>query len=78
MFHKWISTDTEEHVQCLTCGGMWVDSDPESVSSSIVAQDGEYASPCNGATDNCHHYTGECPESECKLDPECNCLFCHS
>lgn len=70
--HHFISAD-ENLVSCLVCGGLWQDT-PE----GAVAIDGEYAVRCTGNTSSCHHYSGECPEDECKLNQDCNCLFCNS
>jgi hypothetical protein len=81
-FHKWVSTDTQEHDKCLVCGGMWVAGDSEHYSIS-----GEYAVTCSGNTTQCHHYQGddECwrcfndsTDLVCERDAECNCLFCDS
>lgn len=72
-FHKWVSTDTQEHDACLTCGGMWVSGETAHYSAR-----GEYAVNCSGNTTQCQHYSGECPEEVCALDVECNCLFCDS
>jgi hypothetical protein len=70
-FHKWVGTDSEEHSQCLTCGGLW-----EQGEETHLSARGEWASNCSGNTSQCHHYGGECPEDQCQLDSECNCLFC--
>jgi hypothetical protein len=72
MSHKWISADADT-ASCLTCGGLWT-----STEDAHVALDGELAAYCSGNTSQCHHYSDECPVDECKLDPECNCLSCHS
>lgn len=72
-FHKWVSTDSAECSQCLTCGGVWLTGDSEHTSFR-----GEIASNCSGNTQQCHHYFGECPEETCGLDFECNCLHCDS
>jgi hypothetical protein len=76
MFHRWLSAD-EGMASCLTCGGRWTDHDG-GYGGVMCAIDGESAVSCTGNTDQCHHYSDECYADECKLDPECNCLLCHS
>lgn len=82
-WHRWIGTDGD-HVSCLTCGALGQDSEPTSVTSTIVGSDGEPIARCSSDTTQCHHYPGECTrsayvddESPCNRDPECNCFHCH-
>jgi hypothetical protein len=82
-FHTWVSTDTPEHDSCLVCGGMWVNSNPGSVVlelGQITAINGEPAVNCTSNTQQCHHYHNEHANelTVCRLDTECNCLFCNS
>lgn len=83
MFHTWISTDTEEHDSCLTCGGMWTTAEEHPTnwtSPRHTACNGEPATDCTRNTSQCHHYAGECSHMEpdaCQIDPDCNCLFCY-
>jgi hypothetical protein len=81
MFHRWVSTDFETHDACLVCGGMWVNTEPDSVVlhfDTMQSFDGSPAVDCTGNPSQCHHYAGECPVDECHLDPACNCLYCYS
>ena len=70
MFHSWISTDSDEHDTCLTCGGMWV-----ATEDGHTGADGEPAVPCTGDTSQGHNYPGEHIEGRTYY-PDCNCLFC--
>lgn len=76
-WHRWIGDDSDV-VSCLTCGGAW----SEPAGQIIQSFDGNPPPPCTGNTRQCHHYAGECQNEaygeECQIDPECNCLFCHS
>jgi uncharacterized protein YodC (DUF2158 family) len=77
-YHKWVSTSEAEHVQCLTCGGVWQDNNPASTVTDYSSAGGETVSDCVGSTAySCHHYKGECPEAECNINTECNCLHCN-
>ena len=78
MLHNFIGTGERGYARCLACGGLWGTDDGD-----YISIDGKPASPCRGLLANgdggrCHHYAHECPVDECSLDPECNCLFCHS
>jgi hypothetical protein len=76
MFHNFIGADTG-YISCMTCGGMWQDNDPASTVTNYSAANGDEVIDCTptGHT-SCHHYSGECGEDTCTLNPECNCLFC--
>ena len=79
--HHWISTGEQEFDTCLFCGGMWRELHPGEVLSEHASFNGEHPPLCTRNTQQCHHYANECPVtdgSECQLDPECNCVFCHS
>lgn len=86
MFHRWVSTDVEEHDSCLVCGGMWEYNAADSYHHSA---DGSDAVRCTGDTLQVHGYAGEqwcdaCDkpnliEDHCEhYRTDCNCLFCDS
>jgi len=81
MFHKFLTGETFDEYstldQCYRCGGVWLD---VVEGNGHYSMNGEHASQCTGSETICHHYKNECPENdnECKLNPECNCLFCRS
>lgn len=79
IFHKWISTDSEEHISCLICGGMWTLAGNGKASGEYAQSfTGDFAVDCTGNTSQCHHYPDECPADECMINPDCNCLHCYS
>jgi len=75
------------YLQCLTCGGVWQNNVCPAHSTKECAPyagaiDGTVAVECSTNTNQCHHYADECSTlpftGTCSLDPDCNCLYCHS
>lgn len=83
--HRFMSTDSEEHESCLTCGAMYelspFESDPSR--GEYHAANGDQPMACTSDTSMVHGYTGERHCAECDdIDGcghcrhNCNCLFC--
>ena len=62
--HRWISAD-DNYVSCLMCGGLWEDTDPESITTDgIRSATGDYPTECTSAM-SVHGYPGERYCHEC-------------
>jgi len=88
--HRFMSTDSEGHDSCLTCGAMYqlmaLADDPSR--GEYMAANGDAPMECTGDTSMAHGYPGEryCHEHqhprdysdhECEhTSHDCNCLFC--
>jgi hypothetical protein len=74
--HRFMSTDSENHESCLTCGAMYELSpdEPGSTSGHYHAANGDQPMQCSGDTSMAHGYPGERVDGN--ADHDCNCLFC--
>jgi hypothetical protein len=77
--HRFMSTDTEGHESCLTCGAMYqlVPTPDASHDGEYLAADGSEPMECTHDTNMAHGYPGERDDSHsATVEHDCNCLFC--
>ncbi|MAS55574.1 MAG: hypothetical protein CMJ44_13305 [Pimelobacter sp.] len=86
--HRFISTDSDGHESCLTCGALFELTDRGDGTGIYTTAYGDEPERCTGDTGMAHGYPGEryChehqhpldyDEHECShVDHRCNCLLC--
>ena len=84
--HRFMSTDSDEHESCLSCGAMYVlradDNDP--TRGEYTTAGGDQPRECDHDTSKVHGYSGERHCDECSGEGcdhcghDCNCVSCDS